>query len=221
MVISDFGKTLMRTKLLCAIVWIPMLAAIASAQNGEISAFIGRQANGGLDLSTTTFQRIEVHNGVNYGLSAGYLTSEHTSVEFLWNYNKADTLGERRTGGESQTVFTLDTNQYLGNFLYHFSPREAKTRPFVLVGVGATNLHAAMNDVKSITRLAWTAGGGVKYNLTPRLGVRFQAKWSPTYITTTSNGGFWCDPFWGGCWVVGNSHFLNEFDATAGLTLRF
>jgi hypothetical protein len=47
---------------------------------------------------------------------------------------------------------------------------------------------------------------GAKYNFSQRLGARLQAKWSPTYIATTIQG-FWCDPFWGGCWVVGNSHF--------------
>ena len=88
------------------------------------------------------------------------------------------------------------------------------------MGLGATNLHAASSDVGSITRFAWTLGGGAKYNFSQRLGARLQAKWSPMYIATTIEG-FWCDPFWGGCWVVGNSHFLNEFDVSAGLPLRF
>jgi hypothetical protein len=52
------------------------------------------------------------------------------------------------------------------------------------------------------------------------LGLRGQIKYSPTYITTT-NGGYWCDPIWGGCWQVGNNHYLNEFDVTGGLTVRF
>jgi len=210
----------MRTKLFIAMVWFPIALATAPAQKAELTAFIGGQTNSGLDLSTTRFQRIDVQNGINYGLEAGYLLSERTGIEFLWNYNKADTVAEPRVGGPNKTVFTLDTNQYFGNFLFHFSPREAKTRPFVLVGLGATNLHAARSNVSSITRFAWALGAGAKYNFSRRWGVRLQAKWSPTYITTTT-GGFWCDPFWGGCWVVGNSHFLHEFDVSAGLTLRF
>ena len=51
-------------------------------------------------------------------------------------------------------------------------------------------------------------------------GLRGQAKWSPTYITT-SDAGYWCDPFWGGCWVVGNDHYLHEFDVSGGIILRF
>jgi len=47
------------------------------------------------------------------------------------------------------------------------------------------------------------------------VGIRLQAKWSPTYINTTTEG-VWCDPFWAGCWATGDSVFLNELDGTAG-----
>ena len=162
----------------------------------------------------------DVQNGLNYGLSAGYLLGEHGSIEFMWNYNKADTVAEPRSGGSNKTVFTLDTNQYLGNFLYHFSPREQKLRPFVLLGLGATSLHAALNDVSGITRFAWPWRRSV--NTTSTGGWSASPGEMVTYVPHYHhNGGFWCDPFWGGCWVVGDSHFLNEFDATVGLTLRF
>jgi hypothetical protein len=61
----------MSTRLLWWIVWISVLAGTASAQKVELTAFVGGQTNGGLDLSTSLFQRIDVQNGMNYGLSAG------------------------------------------------------------------------------------------------------------------------------------------------------
>jgi hypothetical protein len=195
-------------------------AATAMAQNIELTGFIGRQMNGGLDLSTAVFSRIDVQNGTNYGLAVSYLRGDHYGVEFMWAYNKADTLAQPAGGGSGVKVFTLDSNQYIGNFLAHFASREKSVRPFVLIGVGATNLHAAQPGVNSSTRLVGDLGGGVKYNISRRLGLRFQAKWSPAYLATTRVG-YWCDPVWGGCWAVGDDHYLNEFDATAGVTLRF
>ena len=38
-------------------------AATALGQNVELTGFIGRQMNGGLDLSTAFFQRMDVQNG--------------------------------------------------------------------------------------------------------------------------------------------------------------
>jgi outer membrane protein W len=195
-------------------------AATAMGQNIELTGFVGRQANGGLDLSTAIFQRMDVQNGRTSGLAAGYLRGDHYGVEFMWSYNKADTVGEPRGGGSGVKIFTLDTNQYIGNFVAHFTRREKSVRPFVFMGLGVTNLHPARAGLNGITRLVGDLGGGVKYNFSRHLGLRLQAKWSPAYVASTRTG-YWCDPALGGCWTVGDNHYLNEFDANVGVTLRF
>jgi hypothetical protein len=212
----------MKTSLLwAAIAWTVVAAPTAWAQRGiEVTPFIGGQINGGLDLATARFNRLEVQNGLNYGVSVSSLIGKYTGVEFMWNHNQAHTLAQSPGGGADLKVFSLNTNQYLGDFVVHFKDRESRLRPFVLFGAGATNLAPDRSHVNSITRFAWVFGGGVKYKLSKHLGVRLQAKWSPTYINTTTEG-IWCDPFWFGCWAKGDSVFLKEFDGTAGLTFRF
>jgi opacity protein-like surface antigen len=195
-------------------------SSVASAQRVEITAFGGGQLNGGLDLSNPLFHRIEVHNGAAYGLAAGYALGDRYSLEFNWAYNKADAVGQPSAGGSDVKLFILDTNQYFGNFLVHLANREKRVRPFFLFGLGATNLSPAVTGINSATRFAFALGGGAKYNFSRRFGLRFQAKWSPTYITSTSDG-YWCDALFGGCWAVSNSHYLHELDGTVGLTLRF
>jgi opacity protein-like surface antigen len=211
----------MKTNLLLAIAWTVVAAPTAWAQRGiEVTPFVGGQMNGGLDLSTALYNRIEVQNGLNYGVSASYSVGKYASVEFMWNHNQADTLGQSTGGNADRKVFSLNTNQYLGDFLMHFKDSESRLRPFVFLGAGATNLAPNRKDVNSITRFAWVFGGGAKYSLSKHLGLRLQAKWSPTYINTTTEG-IWCDPLWAGCWAKGDSVFLHELDATAGLTFRF
>jgi len=212
----------MKTNLLLAAIVCTLVGAPSAwAQKGiEITPFIGGQTNGGLDVSTALFDRINVKNGLNYGASAGYSIGKYGAVEFMWNHNQADTLAQPRSGGADLEVFSLNTNQYIGDFVFHFKDRESRLRPFALFGAGVSNLSPDRDNVKSITRFTWAFGGGAKYNFSKHLGLRLQAKWSPAYITTTTTG-YWCDPFWGGCWSQGDSHFLHEFDATAGFTLRF
>jgi opacity protein-like surface antigen len=196
-------------------------SAFAIAQNIEITGYGGGQVNGGINLSTTAFKRIEVGNSANYGVILGYLVGEHGGVEFQWNRNQADTTAQPLLGGTSIKLFSLNSNQYMGNFLYHFTPRESRFRPFAFVGLGANNLGPDRPNVDSTTKFAWALGAGAKYNIGKHFGLRGQFRWAPTYITTTSNGGVWCDPFWGGCWTSGNSHYLNEIDMTGGITFRF
>src|SRR4051812_11024847 len=138
-------------------------AATAVGQNVELTGSIGRQWNGGLDLLTILFRQIDVHNGTSYGFGAGFLRGNHYGGEFSWTYNKADTVAQPTGGGPGIRIFKLDTNQYFGNFLFHFAAREKPFRPFLLIGAGATNLHAARPGVDSTTRMAGDLGGGVKY----------------------------------------------------------
>ena len=94
----------MRTSLLLAMVWIVMAPAAWSQRGIEITPFVGRQKNGGLDISTPAFNRIDVQNGVNYGIGGVYLLGEYTGVEFMWNHNKADTRAQFTTGGTASKV---------------------------------------------------------------------------------------------------------------------
>ncbi len=124
-------------------------------------------------------------------------------------------------GGSEIKVFTLNQNQYMGNFVFHFKSEESALRPFAFVGLGASSLSTNRSGVSGATRFAFAVGGGVKYNIARHFGLRGQLKYSTTYLTTTDTGGYWCDPFWGGCWASGNSHYLNEFDITGGIIFRF
>jgi opacity protein-like surface antigen len=216
----------MKTKKVLLLMEASFFLALAPAfvfaqHNFEVGGYAGGQINGGADLSTTIFHRLEVGNGVNYGVTAGFLLGEHGGVEFQWNHNSADTVGQPIGGGTSVTLFNLSANQYMGNFLLYAKDREAKTRPFLLLGLGATSLSTDVHAVQGSTRFTFAIGAGAKYNMAKHLGLRGQIRYAPTYLTTTSNGGYWCDPIWGGCWVSGNSHYLNEVDFTGGVTFRF
>jgi opacity protein-like surface antigen len=197
-----------------------LTSAPAAAQNFELSGHIGGQINGGVDLSTAFFHRLEVGNSMNYGATLGYLHGDHLGFEFQWNHSQADTKAEPNNGTPSVKVFSLNQNQYMGNFLFHLTPRDEKLRPFVFVGLGASSLSPDRDGVNGTTRFAFAAGAGAKYNLSKHFGLRGQFKYSPTYISSTADG-YWCDPFWGGCWVTGHDHYLHEFDISGGFTLRF
>jgi opacity protein-like surface antigen len=218
---AEEGTNLKTNLLLAAIAWTVLTAPAVWAQKGiEVTPFVGGQINGGVNLSTSIYNNLNVQNGLNYGVSATYLIREYTGVDFIWNHNQGGAIARPVNGGPDQQVFELNSNQYLGNFVIHFKNRESRIRPYALLGAGVTTLAADRGHANTATRFAWVFGGGVKYTLSKHLGVRVQAKWSPTYIDTTT-AGVWCDPYWGGCWTKGASVFLHEFDGTAGLTFRF
>src|SRR5215469_10286451 len=128
------------------------LLSSAFAQNFEFTPHVGGQINGGLDLTTGLFHRFEVANGINYGISLGYLLGEHYGIEFAWNRNKADVRAQPFNGFSSVKLFTMTQDQYLGNFLSHLTPREDKLRPYLMFGLGPNALDPDVHGVSGATR---------------------------------------------------------------------
>jgi len=110
----------LRTALLVGLSFFVFLPS-TSAQKFEITGHVGYQFNGGLDLSTSLFHRIEVVDSANYGATAGFLFGNLYGVEFQWNHTRADTFAQPVGGGQDIKVFKLNQNQYMGNFLFHFA----------------------------------------------------------------------------------------------------
>ena len=70
----------------------------------------------------------------------------------------------------------------------------------------------------SFSYLAECERAGVKFYPSPKVGVRFGARWTPDYIKSDA-AGWWCDPFWG-CYVVGDAQYANLLDLSGGVTFR-
>jgi len=74
-------------------------------------------------------------------------------------------------------------------------------------------------EIGGNAKFSGTFGAGLKLYPGRHAGVRLQARWTPTYIKSDSEG-YWCDPYWG-CYTVGNAQYSNQFELTGGITLHF
>ena len=122
----------------------------------------------------------------------------------------------------------MKVNNYHGVFTYNWGYSDSTVRPFFYAGLGATQstFDDFMGfDIESSTKFSTTWGGGVKVYPTPRFGINFTARWTPTYIKSDP-GGLHCSPYWnpwypGGCVVLGDPDYANQFDLSAGVSVRF
>ena len=92
-----------------------------------------------------------------------------------------------------------------------------RVSPFVSFSLGVTVFNPA--GLGSEDKFSFSLGGGVKYFLGERVGLRLQLRWTPTYVNSTSEGVF-CNPF-GFCYVVQDAHYVNQTEASAGLIIKF
>jgi len=189
-------------------------ASTASAAELELTPFWGYTWGGDFD-DIPAIDSIEIGDDDSYGLTLGFMTSDVTQIELLWSHQETD-LDIRPTIGQVSTV-GLNVDQYHIGGLYLPGTGSDRVSPFVSFSLGVTVFNPA--GLGSEDRFSFSLGGGLKYFLGERVGLRLQLRWTPTYVNSTSEGVF-CDPF-GFCYVVQDAHYVNQTEASAGLIIKF
>ncbi len=116
----------------------------------------------------------------------------------------------------------MSIDNYHGNFVFNAGHEDSKVRPFIYIGLGATNYGDATfpgRTVPGLTKFSWALGAGIKAYPSPHAGIRAGIRWVPTYIKTDA-ADWWCDPFYG-CFPAGNVQYANQFEMSGGVTFRF
>ena len=218
----------MKYRVVCLLGFVALATPLA-AQSGkfEFSPFAGYSLSDGFDtravtVGTTTYNGVTFKDGLSFGASLGYYINPVTEIEFMWSRQQSQLQGERATGG-TDDFMDVAIDNYHANFVYNMFNDRHKVRPFFYFGLGATVFNPSDYKGASPGNEAFFSGklgAGIKAAVSNSIGLRLQMNWTPTYITST-NGGYWCDPYWGGCWTVGNAQYENQFGFTAGLNWRF
>jgi hypothetical protein len=166
--------------------------------------------------------KLDVKSGPAYGIMAGVNVSENFMLEFIWSRLGSKLAGDVRAPGETsrQRVDFFDMN--VDNFHFNLLFQEAmdydeRVWLFFFGGLGGTRF-GPEEDLSSTTKFSFNLGGGGKVFFHNNVGVRFQARWIPTFIQ--SGEAIWCD-WYGWCWAVPTGDYLHQFELTGGLILRF
>jgi len=200
----------------------------------EIAFETGYTASEGIATSSArviggqVYNDLDVKSGGNFGFTAGVFLTENAEVEFLWNRQ----FSQFDASNPAPSVLLADVNvdNFHGNFVYNWFASDAKIRPFLFGGLGATHYSpgdpvalpkvTSQSSIDSATKFSWTWGGGVKVYPAQHVGLRLSARWTPTYIKSDS-AGLWCDPFYPTCWVLADPDYSNQFAINGGVTFKF
>ncbi|MEO5926489.1 MAG: PKD domain-containing protein [Bryobacteraceae bacterium] len=179
----------------------------------------------------------EVHGGPGYDLANrptfGVRVGEDLWRKFgfeqtlAWNPTKLQFLGPVK--GVTQPDYGARNFRLSFDGLYHFTERGSRLRPFIAAGIGTArfnltggaqdliraNLPPTIPDAQAL--LQYNYGGGLKYRLTNRLGLRVDARGlsshAPTYgLATFGNPG--------GAFLLADRR-LNSAEITGGVMFHF
>lgn len=192
----------------------------------EVTPHYGFRFGGGINVQPNNlpqgsppFNRFNVQSSGSGGIGGGAYVTEHVLLNFDWTRQSSNIDG-RVVGGPTQSNlagYRLDTYHFGLN--YHFMDEDSKLRPFIHVGLGWSNSGVDAPNVNNFTRFSGGFGGGVKYFFSKNVGLFSQIRYLPTFVYSEP-GGVWCN-WWGVCWVVPNTNYLNQGDLQFGASFRF
>jgi len=205
-------------------------APSAYAQKVEASVLLGWTFSDGvtgdgvLAGDGNIYDAVDVKDSFSWGLGVGFNATENVEVGFLFGQQLSKLAVE---GTATHELGDLTVSTYHPYFAYNFGETDAKVRPYVLFGLGATHYSSVdfttpgglTGTTSSETQFSTTIGGGVKAFPSPKVGVRVGVQWTPTYIKSDA-AGWWCDPYWG-CYLASSAQYSNQFQFNGGVTFRF
>lgn len=194
------------------VVAMALLAASASAhaQSWEVSGLAAFTASAGLDNRAPELSELNIAGGFTWGIQGARLFGPRWGAELLWTQQgSALKVG---TDAGSSDLFTMTIRQLQGDVVYHLGAADARLRPFVFGGLGATFFSA--DDLESETKFSFALGAGVKYFRWNAIGIRGHFRYKPTMLNDEDAAGF-CDPF-GFCQGT-----LSQIEFAGGAIVRF
>ncbi len=214
-----------RTMLILGLAVLLFTSLQAKAQGRfEVTPFAGYETSASYPLSvfSTTgtsvpVDRLRVSDAISYGTFLGFNLTENAQLEFMWDHNNTAFNGRNALTGDYFKAFKSDIDQYQFGGLYMLRNSDHRLRPYIAASLGFTH-DANSNGTPDRTEFAYTLGGGVKYYLSRHVGLRFDARYMPTYGSSSNET--YCDPFFG-CYSAKVAHFLNRGNFVGGIIFHF
>lgn len=225
-----------------AVLVVALAGQTLSAQRVEIAPFASYTFSDGvkfnprtlvvnpLDTNGTVIDELVPQSGFSHGVQVDFMADSAVAVGFQYSnqFSKLqvgpETLVVNPLAGPSRRTTLTDMNVRNYHGMMTFNLADEEVIPYLFLGLGATQYSFddfMGNSIEGNTRFSSTWGGGVKIMASEHVGFRFTARWTPTYINSDATG-IWCSSYYGGgCWVVGNANYSNQFELGGGLVFRF
>jgi len=179
-----------------------------------------------LGLDGNFYDRVDPTDSGNIGFSVGFMVNPQSEIGFM--YRRQMSQAEVSGPSITKTPGDLNIDSYHGYFAYYFGDPDARVNPYFLGGFGATSFGnvdypsvlGGTATVQGKTQFSSTWGAGIRVNAAQHFAVKVGVSWTPTYIKSDP-AGWWCDPYWGGCYLVGNAQYANQFHFEGGFTIRY
>ncbi|MFK8029869.1 MAG: outer membrane protein [Gammaproteobacteria bacterium] len=180
----------------------------------EVTPYVGYRGGGNYLSSTGD---ADFDTTTSFGVVANYKASFKTQWEVLYGHQETDISDGSAEAFDNTLDLNIDYLHVGGSYVFSTN----KLAPFLSLTVGATRLSPNIPEIKSETYFSGSLGLGVRYDLTPNLGLRLEGRTIGIFGKTNSL--VFCGTLEGesGCLFGGDGSYIPQFEVSAGLSFRF
>ena len=197
-----------------------MAPAPASAQDDsfkvEVTPFAAARFGGTLDVRDSE-ESWEFDDSSSFGLLVNWRHTGETMWEVL--YSKQQTEAEFTAAAPDDESVDIDLQVLQLGGTYQFEGDKAI--PYLAATIGGTHARARANGSESDTFWSFSIGGGVLIKPESRVGLRLEARYYGTLASSSTDLLCRTGPEGGGCAVRIEGEILSQFEAFAGVVIRF
>ena len=201
-----------------ALFFVALVAtSIASAEivpRLEITPYVGYRGGGHLlDVEGEA----DFESDVSFGVVLNYRATYRTQWELLYGHQSTDLDDSSTSADGSKFGLNLDYLHLGGTYVFS----EDALAPFLSLTLGATRLSPDLSDFESETYFSGSIGLGLRYTLSPNLGLRVEGR--ALGLFGKSDSLVFCQNVDGieDCFVAGDGSVIPQFEISAGLAFRF
>jgi len=198
--------------IIITIFFTTLLFPINSFAQTEIFGFGGYMMSTSVPVSKGDLQIKDVPN---YGLGADIQIERGLQLELIWISEQTHVKIKEYPLGNITDLFDMNVHYFQIGAVYEMGRKKA--RPFIAFTAGATLFDAKDAARSDEWRASITFGGGGKFDLSKKIGIRLQARL--LMPLNFSGAGLWCGT--GGCGIsVGSWTPFVQFDLSAGIYVK-
>lgn len=197
---------------------VPVIFLISFIFISDISAQTEIFGFGGYMMTTSVPVQdgdLQVDDRLNYGLGLDVEVRRGIQVELLWISEQTHVKLKRYPSGIVEDLFDMSVHYFQAGAVFEMG--RGNTRPFGAITIGASLFHPNDASRSDEWLAAATLGGGVKIDMSEKVGLRLQGRiLMPLIFSGTS---LWVGTGGAGVGVGSWTPFI-QFDLTAGIYLK-
>ena len=160
---------------------------------------------------------LDIEDSAAQGLVINGRVRSNTQWEVLYGRQATDVNTGGLFNNDSLLDFDIEYMHFGGTYLFDGE----SVRPFIALTVGVTHADPGDSTFGSENFFSASLGGGVNLAARNRLGVRLEVRAFTTFIDSSSNLFCQSDGGSGSCLILIDGKTLTQWEARAGITLRF